>query len=494
MKLTARLVSLLLLGALALLLIDTYLSIRREASIVERDMRLSAGLMGRAMRGVLTDVWVTRGELPALKLIQDVNNAESSAFLRWVWLDAPPDDPQSPLVPRENLEPVFHGQEVSLRDRSRTGEQFLRTYVPFPLEGPRRGALEISQSLAVLRQRMHAIVIRRIVLALALALVGGALAVGLGIGLVGHRLRRVEEKIRRVGEGDLTAPLTIGGHDELSAVAEGLNTMCARLQESQAKVKTETENRIAALEALRHADRLRTVGQLASGVAHELGTPLNVVSGRASLIASGDLSEADIAESAAIIRSQSERMAAIVRQLLGFARRRSPTRECVDLYDIARECVQLTASFARKSDIDLSLAGGPAKVTVDRGQIQQVLMNLLMNALQASPQHSAVEVGVGREQIQAPPGLPTCEGKCACVYVEDHGKGIPPENLERIFEPFFTTKDVGEGTGLGLSTAQGIVRDHGGWIAVRSSVGGGSRFTVYLPEEAPNGGANPDRG
>jgi two-component system, NtrC family, sensor kinase len=486
MKLTARLVSLLLLGALVLLVIDTYSSIRREASIVERDMHLSAGLMGRAMRGVLTDVWSTRGELRSLQLIQDVNNAEHSAFLRWVWLDAPPDDPQRPLVPRERLGPVYQGHEVSLRDRSQTGERFLRTYVPFPLEGPRRGALEISQSLVVLQQRMRAIVIRRIVLALALALVGAVLAVGLGIGLVGHRLRRVEEKIRRVGEGDLTKPLTLSGHDELSEVAAGLNTMCARLEEYQARVKTETESRIAALEALRHADRLRTVGQLASGIAHELGTPLNVVSGRAALIASGDLSGTEITESATIIRSQAERMATIVRQLLGFARRRSPAREWADLYDIARECLQLATSLARKRDINVSLVGDSVQITVDRGQIQQVLMNLLMNALQASSQHGAVEVGVKWEQIQTPPR------RCACVYVQDHGTGIPAEDLERIFEPFFTTKDVGEGTGLGLSTAQGIVRDHGGWIDVRSSAGEGSCFTVHLPEETPNGGANSD--
>lgn len=116
MKLTARLVSLLLLGALVLLVIDTYSSIRREVSIVERDMRLSAGLMGRAMRGILVEVWSTRGESRSLGLIQDVNKAEQSAFLRWVWLHAPPDDPQRPLVPRERLEPVFRGEGGSNRD------------------------------------------------------------------------------------------------------------------------------------------------------------------------------------------------------------------------------------------------------------------------------------------------------------------------------------------------------------------------------------------
>jgi two-component system NtrC family sensor kinase len=484
MRLTARLLSLLLLGALVLLVIDTYSSIQREVSIVERDMRSSAGLMARAMRGILADVWSTRGERRALELIRDANEAEESVLLRWVWLDPPPGDSMRPLVPAERLDPVRHGREVSVRDRTGSGEQYLRTYVPFPPMGGRQGALEISQSLAVLEERTRAIIVRRIILALGLALVGAVLAVGVGVGLVGHRLRRMEEKILRVGEGDLSAPLVVGGHDELSEVARGLNHMCERLEESQARVARETEARIAALDALRHADRLRTVGQLASGIAHELGTPLNVVSGRADLIASGSLSAGEIVESARIIHTQSDRMAAIVRQLLDFARRRPPARECADLLDIARECLQLVDALARKRDIRLSLGGESVRTKLDRGQVQQVLMNLLVNALQASPQRGTVEAHVAWERRRPPAGQAGGEGKYASVQIRDHGEGISKENVERIFEPFFTTKGVGEGTGLGLSTALGIVRDHGGWIDVQSELGAGSRFTVYLPEEA----------
>jgi two-component system NtrC family sensor kinase len=484
MKLTARLVSLLLLGALVLLTIDTFVSIRREVATLEGDMRLNAGLLGRAMRGMLADVWSTQGEWHALDLVRDANEAEKLAFVRFVWLDAPPGDPACPRAPMEQLAPVRRGEEVSVRDRTDTGEGFLRTYVPFPAVGPRQGALEISQSLVVMDKRARAIAVRGIVLALAMALVGGLLAIGLGVGLVGHRLRRLGEKIHRVGEGDLSQPLMLGGNDELSQVATGLNRMCEHLAESQARVNRETERRMAALDALRHADRLRTVGQLASGLAHELGTPLNVVSGRAELIASGKMSPAETVESASIIRSQSDRMASIVRQLLGFARRQSPKRESADLLEIAHECQQLVAALARKHDVDVSVVGDAVRVSVDRGQLQQVFMNLLMNALQASPQHGRVEVSVTRREA-APPGERWPARPCACVCIQDNGEGIPKENVERIFEPFFTTKRVGEGTGLGLSTAQSIVEDHDGWIDVKSELGVGSRFTVYLPEEAP---------
>jgi signal transduction histidine kinase len=126
-----------------------------------------------------------------------------------------------------------------------------------------------------------------------------------------------------------------------------------------------------------------------------------------------------------------------------------------------------------------------AVAAADPIQLQQALTNLLVNAVQASPDGKAVEVSVGRERLAPPVGLSSDLGgdvqEYARIRVADEGPGIPPEDVGRIFEPFFTTKDVGEGTGLGLSVAYGIVRDHGGWIAVESEAGRGSRFSIYLP-------------
>jgi signal transduction histidine kinase len=263
-----------------------------------------------------------------------------------------------------------------------------------------------------------------------------------------------------------------------------LEQRAKQLEEAWAKVRSESEARIAALELLRHEDRLKTVGKLASGLAHELGTPLNVISGYAGMIAGGSLSSHDTAESARTIKAQSERIANIVRQILDFARRRPGQRIAVDLQQLARQTLDLMAPLAEKQNVRLILADGDgaAMVRADIEQIRQVLLNLITNAVQAMPKGGDVEVAIGPARGRLPAGQ-TDPGRYVCVSVLDEGEGIPEENLTRVFEPFFTTKGPGKGTGLGLAIAEGIVREHGGWIAVESTPGKGSRFCVYLPKD-----------
>jgi signal transduction histidine kinase len=226
------------------------------------------------------------------------------------------------------------------------------------------------------------------------------------------------------------------------------------------------------------------VGQLASGIAHELGTPLNVISGRATLISSGRLAADAVIESAGIIKTQSDRMAEIIRQLLDFSRRGEPHRVLVDLQMIIRNTVQILQPLSRKHEIELAVTECPQPTTtwVDLGQIQQVLTNLVVNAIQATPPGGTVTISSARENhlTKTREGCPP--GDYFRLSVADTGHGIPQELLDRLFEPFVTTKDVGQGTGLGLSIAYGIVREHGGWIDVQSEVGKGSLFQIYLPE------------
>jgi PAS domain S-box-containing protein len=263
-----------------------------------------------------------------------------------------------------------------------------------------------------------------------------------------------------------------------------LEQRAKQLQEAWAKVRSESEARIAALEQLRHEDRLKTVGKLASGIAHELGTPLNVISGYAGMIAGGSLSSHETTESARTIKNQSERIANIVRQILDFARRRPSQRMAVDLQQLARQTLDLMAPLAQKQNVKLILkdADGAAVVTADVEQMRQVLLNLIANAVQAMHHGGNVEVTIGRACGHLPADC-TDPGRYVCVSVLDQGEGIPEENLSRIFEPFFTTKGPGKGTGLGLAIAEGIIREHGGWIAAESAPGKGSRFCVYLPKE-----------
>src|SRR5262249_4364200 len=237
---------------------------------------------------------------------------------------------------------------------------------------------------------------------------------------------------------------------------------------------------------LRHADRLNTVGKLASGIAHELGTPLNVVSGRARMIASGDLDGREVKESAETIVAQADRMVRIIRQLLDFARRRTAQKAPESLPELARRTVALLGPIADERGVTLEVAegGGPLRAEVDAVQLEQALTNLVVNGIQAMPKGGTVTVSVSRERARPPADHGGTEQDWVKIEVADQGVGMAPETRAHVFEPFFTTKPVGEGTGLGLAVTYGIVQEHGGWIDVASELGAGSRFRVYLPGEA----------
>ncbi|MGN6547710.1 MAG: sensor histidine kinase, partial [Aureliella sp.] len=214
-------------------------------------------------------------------------------------------------------------------------------------------------------------------------------------------------------------------------------------------------------------------GRMAAGIAHELGTPLNVVAGRAALIASGRLSGDEVTASARTIKSEADRITSIVQRLLDFARGRRPQRVQCELVTIAQRTVSLLDSLAAKRDVQLEIEtpSAPTRCFVDESQIQQVITNLIVNAVQATPAGGRVRLTIDRP-----------EDAWLRLRVEDSGPGIPEELRERIFEPFFTTKEVGEGTGLGLSIAYGIVQEHGGRLEISQGELGGAAFDVWLPQ------------
>jgi signal transduction histidine kinase len=210
------------------------------------------------------------------------------------------------------------------------------------------------------------------------------------------------------------------------------------------------------------------------------------------MIAAGDLSAAEVTECANIIRAQVDRITAIVRQLLDFARRRPTKKSPTDMAGLVTGTLKLLSTIGGKQNVSLEYTGEERAVRarVDAGQIQQVLMNIILNAVQAMPGGGAVRVDMRSTVARPPEGHEGAEGRYLRISVRDEGAGISPEHLPHIFEPFFTTKDVGKGSGLGLSIAYGIVREHGGWIDVQSEVGVGSCFDVYLPledEQCPDG-------
>ena len=321
-------------------------------------------------------------------------------------------------------------------------------------------------------------------------LISGLLAVLLGVRLVGRPLERLMAKARRIGGGDLEGPVHLRSRDELADLAENLNAMCANLAESQAKLRQETAARIAALEQLRHADRLKTVGRLASGIAHELGTPLNVVAGRAGLIGSGKLDAEQIAAERRGDQAggrQNDRHHSANSSILPGPARRASRRSICGV--VVRQTIDMIDSIAEKQKVELIFAPGTeeAVAEIDAGQIQQVLTNL---ADQRHPGDARRRPGAvlhpppARRSSAAPEGAAAGPSAFLPSRSATRASGIPEEHLPQLFEPFFTTKEVGAGTGLGLSIAYGIVQEHGGWIDVASRVGEGSCFTVFLPEGA----------
>lgn len=156
----------------------------------------------------------------------------------------------------------------------------------------------------------------------------------------------------------------------------------------------------------------------------------------------------------------------------------------MNLRPIVRQTTDLLAPLAEKRSIRLDFSEGsePLVAEADAGQIQQVLTNLIVNAVQAMASGGKVEISLQRRRAEPPDGPSDAAKNWLCIDVRDWGVGIPEEHVQHLFEPFFTTKGVGEGTGLGLSIAYGIVQEHGGWINVTSRPAEGSCFTVFLPE------------
>ncbi len=234
------------------------------------------------------------------------------------------------------------------------------------------------------------------------------------------------------------------------------------------------------------SEKMAAVGQLVSGVAHELNNPLTSIAGLSEfLLQRPEPSQRD-REHVRVINEQAERAAQIVRDLLMFARK-GPTEVAeVDLNDVTQRALSLISYEVRlrKVEVETDFADGLPRVRGDRHQIQQVVLNLLNNAVQAVavlPPEQERNVRVSTKQ----------EGGHAVLQVADSGPGIPDELLPRIFDPFVTTKAPGQGTGLGLSITYRIVEDHGGRIAVERAPEGGARFVVTLPLEPANAAAPP---
>jgi len=477
-RLTFKLGLAILPGALVVVAAAAYLELRQDRADFDTDQRSDDRAMARLLADAVGRIWDARGRDTALSLLADRKALGTGYSVRWL---EPAKDTAS--LPSSVPVAAIGGGDVAWRAPKTSDEGWLHTLAPVT-GGADRGNIDLSEAPPDLRPHLRRTIRSTALTTLGLGGIMMLITLIVGAWMVGRPISALIDQTRRVGEGDLRARSLPQQRDELGDLARALNGMLDRLEVAAREIQASTQQRFAALEQLRHADRLTTVGRLASSVAHEMGTPLNVVTGRARLIVED---EREAVEHARIIIDQAERMTKIIRQLLDYARRRPPQKQPCDLAQLTREMLPMLDTLARKRHLELRFSSEVphASIVADPAQVQQALTNLVLNAIQASVERGSVDVILreARSTRKSVAGEPQQPRDTFAVCVQDHGAGMPSDVLERVFEPFFTTKPVGESTGLGLSVANDIVDDHGGWITAESEPGRGSQFTLHLPRE-----------
>lgn len=307
---------------------------------------------------------------------------------------------------------------------------------------------------------------------------------------IARPILRLRSLSQAVAAGDLDQKTGLSRPDEIGDLADAFDVMTQHLRErtaEAARLYAETvqrNNELADINArlqsaqqqLIQSEKLAAVGQLTAGIVHDVKNPLAVIKGLAESLQEEPGIEAGVHKDLSVIRESAAKANQIVSDLLKFSRQSTPEMQHQDLRATAEAALRITAYLARQAHVQViaDLPGQSVLVTYDAQQIEQVLINMIQNAIQAMPHGGTLRMSLSQA------------GEAVALAVQDTGVGIPPENLRRVFDPFFTTKPEGEGTGLGLSVSYGIITHHRGRIDVKSTVGQGTTFTILLPTHQPS--------
>ncbi|HEV3214492.1 MAG TPA: ATP-binding protein, partial [Vicinamibacterales bacterium] len=308
--------------------------------------------------------------------------------------------------------------------------------------------------------------------------------------LIHRRVAVLVSTMHEVASGNLTARAPVERADELGSVAARLNEMLERMEhfnvELQQRIESatgelrernveleESYRRVLVLrDALARAERMAAVGQMAANVAHQIGTPLNLISGYVQMVREGN-ADPRTRERLEIVERQIQQVTRVLRSMLDHARQRSP-REVVDLGHIIEYACETAQSQLSYAGIRLNLQIGSdlPRIEADATELELVVLNLIKNSMDAMPYGGTLTIAASATETGVR------------MDVADTGTGIPPEMLARVFEPWVTTKTVGQGTGLGLAIAREVIEAHGGTIAIRNVEPGGAVVTIDLPRVA----------
>jgi signal transduction histidine kinase len=314
--------------------------------------------------------------------------------------------------------------------------------------------------------------------AIAVVVMGYVLAQNIALPIL--KLRSLSQA---VAAGDLNQNSQLTRSDEIGELAEAFDKMTLNLRDRTEEARRLYEETLqrnkelalinARLEAaqlqLIQSEKLASIGQLTAGIVHDVKNPFAVIMGMAEVLGEDEHLDDETRHGLKVIRESAVKGNNIVSDLLKFARQSKPEVRPEDLRETIESAMRMTAYLTRRYNTTIDLPKVPVVVQYDAQQVEQVLINMLHNAVQAMPDGGSLRVALKRADGFAE------------VSVSDSGQGIAPENLKRIFDPFFTTKAEGDGTGLGLSVSYGIIANHRGRILVDSAMGAGTTFTIQLP-------------
>ena len=352
-----------------------------------------------------------------------------------------------------------------------------------PREAKVLGVLDVIVSLDQMHQKVYAYRNEIIVLTvMQIGLIALCLTF-LSQRLVNRPVRALVHHAHLIGGGDLDVTVTVKNRDELGDLAEAFNKMTRNLKKARVeledwgknledKVEERTQEIRKIQSQLVHSEKLASLGELVAGIAHEINNPLTGILVFASLLSSDSKLDPALKGDLDLIVKETQRCARIVKGLLDFSRESMPQKKPSSLNAIMDATLTLICNQACFHDIDVIKEYNPdiPEMLLDPNQIEQVFINLLLNACHAIGGPGEIRIRTGLDQ----------ERKEAYAAITDNGCGIPEENLSKIFDPFFSTKE-NKGTGLGLSVSYGIIEGHGGRIEVQSTVGIGTTFTCRLP-------------
>lgn len=383
-------------------------------------------------------------------------------------------------------EALHEGTDLEVERALGSGRALVRTVTFTPRSGGSALVVVVARDLRYIedftRTQNRTLMLAGAVLLALVALVA-ALA---SRATVGRPVGTIVAGVERVAAGSLEVKVPESGAEEMRRLARAFNAMTASLADARARIEREEAARIAeegarvAVERkLQHAQALAAVGQVAASIGHEIGSPLNVILGRARRLADQPGCPELIRGELETIAAQSERISRVVARLLTAARPAQPPGKTSDVAQVAQEALAFLAPECRHRGIRarLDLAGAKAQAAIDADRLFQVIFNLCMNAIQAQRDGGDLIVRV----------LPGA-GRKVAFEVEDRGPGVPPDIADRIFDAFFTSKGNGGGTGLGLAIVSGIVREVGGTVDLVAAEPRGACFRVSLPAGTPGVG------